>query len=94
MRLDRLPLMHDDRSMFKVADPQGVTLIARPAAANLLLHKTEPATRGPFPAEVPIERGTGHLSPQFMLQDLIDHLVAATGLFELEFDGPGQQPGL
>jgi len=59
-------------TVFEVADPQGVRLIARPTAANLLCGDSQFQSRGSGLLEMPVECCLGQRFSEFVLQELID----------------------
>ena len=75
-------------AVFEVADPEGVRLIASPAAADLLSGHTQLQTRGSGLLEMPVESRFGELLLEFVLKELIDGFFAATRLVLLQFDRP------
>jgi hypothetical protein len=75
------------RAIFKVADPQGIRLIAGPTAANLLFGDTQFQTRSSRLFEMPVERRFGERFSEFILEELIDGFFAAARLVLLQVDG-------
>ena len=91
MCLDNVPLMDDQRAVFKVTLPEGIGPIAGPAAADRLLRDAQLPSCGSFPPQMPIERTARDPAAELLLQDAIDDLVRSVGLLFLQFDGSRQQ---
>ena len=94
MGLDRLALIHHQRAMLEVANPQCARLVSGPAATYLLPRDAQLPPRGAVPLEVPIERAPRDFASELPLEDAIEDLVGAVRLLLLQFHSAGQQIGV
>ena len=62
MRLDGLALVHHQRAVLEVADPQRPGLVPGPAAADFFLRDAQLPPRGPLLPQMPVEGGTRDLA--------------------------------
>ena len=90
MGLDHLVVVEDTRTMRKVADPECVAMVARPAAADLFVAHAQLATRGSGPPQMPVHRRLGNRASELLFQELVDHVRRSARLLLLQFDGPLQ----
>ncbi len=89
MGCHRLVTHQHARPILEIAQPQGVGMVPRPAAADLLLADAQLQPRGPGPLQVPIEGRFGNRRAELGLEKLVDGDVGAARLLLLQLDGLG-----
>ena len=85
----RLVAYQHARPILEIAQPQGVGMVPRPAAADLLLTDAQLQPCGPGPLQVPIESRFGNRRLELGLEELVDGDVGAARLLLLQFNGLG-----
>jgi len=90
VRLDSLSLLHHQRSVLEVADPQCAGLLSRPTATDLLRGNTQLAARRSGASQMVIERAPRERASELAFENLIDDFVGAEGLLFFQLHGAGQ----
>ncbi|MBI2478357.1 MAG: hypothetical protein HYV60_06865 [Planctomycetia bacterium] len=74
------------RPILEITDPQGIGLIAGPAATDLLLGNAQLQPCRSHFFQMPVERGFGKRGFEFLLQKLVDRFLGASRLILLQLD--------
>jgi hypothetical protein len=94
MRLHGLALVHHQRAVLEVADPQGAGLVPGPAATHFFFGDAQLSPGGAFTPQMPIERAPWNLASELPLEDAVEDLVGAVRLLLFQLYGAGQQVGV